>query len=103
MPSPAPITVEHTATRAMRLRARRVAHMRRTYGISKIEWETLLAAQGEKCAVCSVPFEGVNPCVDHDHETGEVRGLLCGTCNTGLGMFRDDPELLKRAAEYLDA
>jgi len=40
--------------------------------------------------------------VDHDHITGALRGLLCSACNTGLGFFRDHPELLKRAIEYLN-
>lgn len=73
------------------------------------DYRTLFMRQGGKCAICKVaPPGGVfrenekaTLCVDHDHATGEVRGLLCGQCNTGLGMFRDNPANLQRAIEYL--
>lgn len=63
----------------------------------------MLAAQGGKCAICG----GTNPgghrlAVDHDHTTGAVRGLLCHACNAGIGKLRDDPALLRVAADYLD-
>lgn len=64
--------------------------------------------QNHECAIChthvsDVPHKSFgNPLVvDHSHDTGEVRGLLCPTCNSGLGHFKDDPELLTEAANYL--
>lgn len=54
--------------------------------------------QGKVCAICG----GVDRlCVDHDHATGEIRGVLCLNCNNGLGRFKDDPELLRKAIRYL--
>ncbi len=70
------------------------------YGVVASEVSHLLEAQDGRCAICSVVI-GVNAHVDHDHETREVRGLLCGSCNRGLGMFRDSPEALEKAATYL--
>lgn len=79
------------------------SHIQRVYGINPAEFETLLEGQDGKCAICRTDCE-LNPrlSVDHDHETGVVRGLLCNRCNVGLGRFREDPELLKRAAGYLE-
>lgn len=60
--------------------------------------QELKRQNGDCCEICS------QPCViqlDHNHATGSLRGFLCRTCNVGLGMFRDDPALLQRAAEYL--
>jgi DNA-directed RNA polymerase subunit M/transcription elongation factor TFIIS len=67
------------------------------YGISKKEMTKLL--ESGKCAICG---GDTALGVDHSHETGEVRGLLCRTCNSGLGFFRDSPELLQKAIQYLD-
>jgi hypothetical protein len=75
------------------------------------EFEAQLAAQGGVCALCDRPPKtglrkdgGRMPSLhwDHDHKTGRRRKLLCSTCNTGLGMFRDDPVLLRAAAVYLE-
>jgi hypothetical protein len=73
------------------------------YGIDQARWQQMWDDQRGLCASCEDPFEaGAGGCaVDHCHETGRVRGLLCRSCNIGLGHFRDDPERLKRAVEYL--
>jgi hypothetical protein len=63
----------------------------------------LLEEQGGKCAVCGkLNNEGRRRlAVDHDHKTGKVRGLLCGNCNTALGLVKEDPEILSLLADYL--
>lgn len=83
--------------------------MRDKYGITIDDYEAMLASQGGNCAICGgqhTPEDrwksGLkNLRVDHDHTTGRVRGLLCFHCNTGLGHFRDSPELLSEALAYL--
>lgn len=80
----------------------------KNYGISAKDYVELLEKQGHVCAICGEPETRIHRgslasfSVDHDHETGKVRGLLCGTCNHGLGYFRDDVELMKNAIEYLN-
>ena len=70
---------------------------------------TLLVSQEGKCAICGRTGEepamryGGRLVLDHNHTTNEIRGLLCGSCNIGLGHFKDSPELLQKAKEYLDA
>lgn len=81
--------------------------------ITPAEYDVLLTSQGGACAICGV-IEGTrkapdghkkrrNFCVDHDHTTMEVRGLLCAHCNAGLGYFKDDPARLSAAIKYLGA
>jgi hypothetical protein len=81
----------------------RDAYLRRTFGISQADYETLLAKQGGGCAICGKPPGNTALHVDHDHETGKVRGLLCVGCNNALGQFHDDPHLLHRAIDYVTA
>lgn len=64
-------------------------------------YDTILADQEGGCGICGQLPNGNRLAIDHDHGTGEVRGLLCQQCNTGLGSFRDNLELLKRAIAYL--
>lgn len=72
----------------------------RAYSLTPREYEELLVAQGGGCAICGDQPDG-NLSVDHDHETGEVRGLLCRPCNLGLGCMRDDLDVMSSAAMYL--
>jgi hypothetical protein len=73
-----------------------------TYGLSKEELDVLLQQHGV-CAICKRSNWGPKgPQVDHDHATGAVREILCTNCNTGLGRFKDNPEALRAAAEYLE-
>lgn len=78
----------------------RTYHLSRRYGITAAEADLMLERQGGLCAIC-----GAAPAahVDHDHETGAVRSLLCFNCNGGLGQFRDDPAVLRAAADYVEA
>ena len=86
----------------------RKSHLRRKYGISSEEFYKLLKSQEGRCSICRVEMDSTTRQnapkkvqVDHDHKTGQVRGLLCFSCNTGLGKFRDSEELLHKAIAYL--
>lgn len=74
------------------------SHLRRTYGLSATDYQRVSRTQGGVCAICR---DGAAAHVDHDHETGRVRGLLCFNCNAGLGQFKDKTELLMAAMTYL--
>ena len=77
----------------------RTYHLRRRYGITAEDADAMLERQEGLCAICrAAPAAHV----DHDHETGAVRALLCFNCNGGLGQFRDDPDVLRAAAEYVE-
>jgi rubredoxin len=75
------------------------------YGLTEEARSALLAAQKNQCAICGLVFKSTGPrgpVTDHDHDVGELRGLLCLRCNLLLGHAEDDPELLKKAAHYLE-
>lgn len=77
----------------------------RTYGLALADYDAMLVAQNNLCAICRVDKPGGNSThwhVDHNHVTGQVRGLLCGRCNLGLGYFRDDTGRLASAITYLE-
>lgn len=78
-------------------------YVRSKYGIEINDYENLLAAQDNKCAICRKPASEITKrlFVDHDHKTNAVRGLLCSDCNFGLGNFKDSKKLLLSAAKYL--
>lgn len=79
----------------------------RKFGLLKAEYVQLLENQEGVCAICRQPETATRGgqvkmlAVDHDHRSGEVRGLLCQRCNIGLGQFQDDPELLEAAFSYM--
>jgi hypothetical protein len=84
---------------------RRDRAYRNFYGITLLEYEALLVQQAGGCAICGKepPKRGrvQRLVVDHDHETGQVRGLLCDTCNRAIGLLGDNATMLRRACEYL--
>jgi ferritin-like metal-binding protein YciE len=88
--------------RAYRARSGRQVHLKHHYGLSVEEYAAMLARQGGACAICRERSEETL-CVDHHHVTRLVRRLLCRRCNLGIGHFRDDPRLLRAAADYLEA
>jgi hypothetical protein len=61
----------------------------------------MLARQRGVCKICKLKY-AKRLCIDHDHQSGEVRGLLCSSCNSGLGFYKDDSRLLREAAGYMD-
>lgn len=74
------------------------------HGLTPERYAALLREQGGGCAICQRALskgQRTRLAVDHDHQTGRVRGILCSSCNGGLGLFRDNVELLERAIEYL--
>lgn len=81
--------------------AQKNAVLKNKYGITLEDYKCMFEAQDGVCAICEESEEGRLLAVDHCHETNKVRGLLCGSCNRALGLFKDDPILLSRAKEYV--
>lgn len=88
----------------------RKVDLKRKYGMTIEDKKIMLKKQDYKCAVCGEElflfgdFKDRNKVahVDHNHETGKVRGLLCNDCNRGIGLLKDNPEYLLKAASYLN-
>jgi len=103
-PYPGPRCATHN--RVFKDKQKKANHDRmvsKTYGLEAGEYGRLYAAQGGKCAICQHATGKVKRlAVDHDHETGLVRGLLCGPCNQLVGYFKNNHETFRRAADYLD-
>ena len=94
---------------------RRKNRLKRRYNLSLEKIDEMLLAQKSRCLICETPLlspsmlpriqdesTGTRAVVDHDHNDGHVRGLLCSACNAGLGQFEDDIELLMKAIMYLE-
>jgi len=84
-------------------RASRNSDLKKNFGISIDEYERMEEAQGHACAICLQPPTGryTNLAVDHCHTTGKIRGLLCADCNRGIGLLKDDKDILQRAVKYV--
>lgn len=103
-------TAAWQAANPERTRANKLRHQRRVgnrarmlkarYGITEAEYNEMLAAQGDVCAICKGAQPSVLP-VDHDHVTGRIRGILCSPCNRLLGDAKDNIEVLQAAIAYL--
>jgi hypothetical protein len=82
----------------------RERNLKRSHGISIGEYDTMVIAQNDRCAICGADRPGRESkhwFVDHCHKTGNIRQLLCHHCNVGLGHFKDDTNLLQHAIDYL--
>lgn len=78
-------------------------HLQRKYGLNKDTYEALLESQNNTCAITGLkPNEGDKLQVDHCHATGKVRGLLLKNINKALGVFKDNPDWLRNAADYIE-
>jgi len=91
-----------------RSKATRLRAQLKSFGISTAQYQTMLAGQKGVCAICLQPETSTwkgslrRLAIDHCHQTGKVRGLLCHKCNPGLGAFKHNPEFLRKAARYLE-
>lgn len=85
-------------------KAQRRSHLKKMFNLTEAEYDAIFSEQGYRCTICGkqpTDPRGFKPHVDHDHQTGAIRGILCNRCNMGLGCFGDDIETLARAIEYL--
>lgn len=84
--------------------------LKKAFGIDIIEYNKLFELQNGLCKICNEPEKAKHQsghikqlAVDHDHKTGKIRGLLCWICNTGIGKLKEDPKLLRKAADYIES
>ncbi|MFJ4787907.1 endonuclease VII domain-containing protein [Streptomyces sp. NPDC088794] len=85
--------------RECRAERNRISYFKRKYGLAPAELDALIADQLGICCIClAAPAEHV----DHCHQTGRVRGVLCFSCNAALGQFKDRPDAIRRAAAYVE-
>ena len=89
----------HTYCKPCRKTVGSALYFHRTYGLTRLELNVLVEIQGGLCAICQV-----NPAehVDHCHDSGKIRGVLCFTCNVALGHLKDDVQLFRRGIDYLE-
>ena len=97
--------IKESAAKKYNSEKRLEIHYKKEYDITLSDYDKMYAYQDGKCAIChgtdtKTPKNG-RFCVDHDHDTGKVRGLLCASCNRGIGLLKDDPETVLSAYKYL--
>lgn len=83
----------------------RKAHLKRKFNITLEEYNKISEEQGHVCQICKKPETCIRNkflCVDHNHTTGKIRGLLCNNCNRAIGLFAENTEFLKNAINYLN-
>jgi hypothetical protein len=81
-----------------KVRAKRI---RDSWGMSLQEYDALIDQAGTTCPICKKSFGENPPCLDHDHSTGKIRGIICRVCNSGIGFFHENINVLLNAVEYL--
>ena len=101
--------LQQQAYRAQDRERYRAAERLRKFGVAEHEYNEMVAVQGNCCAICRQKETAMRLgkvralAVDHDHETGKVRALLCSDCNVGIGKLKEDREILLAAIRYLDS
>jgi hypothetical protein len=103
MPKTNPTTIIESKTQRAGSRNQREDLLKYSYGMTLADYDALLAKQNGVCFICETKPPDQTLAVDHHHATGVVRGLLCRDCNLGVGNFKDDPHLTRRATAYLEA
>jgi hypothetical protein len=86
----------------MQKRKKNEWRMKRLYNLTLEEIDNMLILQEHKCVICHKSLHETYRCIDHDHKTGKVRGILCRSCNTMLGQVCEDVQVLKDAITYLE-
>lgn len=92
---------DYQINKARRNFVNKSSYIKTKYGITWSEFEEMYESQKGLCAICKKEEKNRMLSLDHSHVTKKVRGLLCGSCNRGLGLFKDDPKLLQAAKEYV--
>ena len=81
---------------------KKIFDLRKKYNLSYEGWLQMWEVQDGKCAICGNSFTKPSDAqVDHDHRTGKIRGLLCHKCNSGMGYFNDNPQIIIKVIKYL--
>lgn len=79
-------------------------HLKNRYGLTQEQFNEMIKLQGNKCMICQRFFysaKHTRPCIDHDHKTGKLRGIVCDRCNVLLGTAEDNVAILENSIEYL--